>query len=334
MRRKRSEIKGSGARKATLKEVAAEAGVSIATVSYVLNNTRPIGEGTKQRVLETVRKLGYEPNKSARAMRTGRSGDIGLIVPDITNPYFSALAESVTKAASKNGRSVYLLSSNGMEKNERAAIESLAHGGVDGVIWFPNYDEDTYADADIDLPIVVIDRNLPAYDLVHAEYKTGGRLAAKYLISKGHKRVGLIEGPQNISSSRQRSEGFVEAIAEGAKLTWRVENPFSFEISEPAVTLIKKRNVSAIMCGSDAIAVGLLQFLREARIACPDEIAVVGYNDVSMASLVHPALTSIKMPIAEMGSEAVELLLRRIENFSSSRRRTVLGVSLTERDSA
>lgn len=318
----------------TLKDVAKEAGVSIATVSYVLNNAREMPEPTRQLVLKTVEKLGYRPNKSARAMRTGRSGDIGLIVPDITNSYFAELAQSVTSAATKMNRNVYLLSSNGLPSNERSAIESLAKGGVDGVIWFPNADEDAYRGKDIDLPMVVIDRNLPSYDLVHAEYESGGRLAAEYLASKGHTRVGLIEGPQSISSSQQRSEGFIKGLSKKMKLVWRVENSFSFDIEAAASKLIKKKNVSAVMCGSDAIAIGLIRFLREHNISCPEEIAVIGFNDTAMSSLVYPSLTTIKMPVSDMGVEAVELLLRRIDDFSSSRRRTILGVSIIERDSA
>ncbi|MEM9880121.1 MAG: LacI family DNA-binding transcriptional regulator [Pseudomonadota bacterium] len=326
--------KGPEPGKTTLKDVAAAAGVSIATVSYVLNKKKPIGVEKTKRVLDSVERLGYRPSKHAIAMRTGRSGDIGLVLPDLTTSYFAALAESVTLAAAQRGSNVYLISTNGLKSNERTAIESLSKGGVDGVIWFPNFDEDTYSGAPMDLPVVVIDRNLAAYDVVHADYRRGGMLAAQFLCSKGHHKIGLIEGPQNISSSFERSAGFTAALSSHADLLWRIEHGFRYDIEHAALKLIAQKDVTAIMCGNDTIAIGVLRVLRQLGIACPQAISVMGFNDTQMSALVYPSLTTVKMPIQEMGFEAVDILTSRIANRAGTRRRCVLDVCVVERESA
>jgi LacI family transcriptional regulator len=319
--------------KVTLKEVAREAGVSLATASYALNGKSEVGEGTRAHVLEVAHRLGYQANLSARAMKTGRTGAIGLIIPNITNPLFARLAQSVTSAAEDHGAAVLLVDSEGSKEAEFEAIERLGQHGADGLIWFPVNDEGRMRAGAFDKPIVVLDRNLPGFDQVHAEYAEGGRLAGEHLVALGHRRIGLLNGPGDVLNSRQRAEGVRAAVVHSAEIIWSLEHPYVPELGAQALDLLARKEVTAIACGNDLIALGAMAALRDLGLAPGKDVSVIGFDDIELCRLVWPRLSSVRLPIAEMGAAAVERLMSRIKKPDMAHQKVLLGVSLSARES-
>ena len=321
-------------RRATVRDVAEHANVSVTTVSYTLNNRGSIGEETRQRVLKAAKKLGYQQNRAARAMKTGRSNILGLVFPNIVNPFFASLAQSVLLEAQRQGYQVFLVDTEGSYDSEKRAVQNLMQQGVDGIVVFPVDDSDDFLSGAAEVPIVVLDRNVANVDLVQAEYYAGGRMIADYLQELGHRRFGMLDGPQIVASARTRSKGFVDSLKKGAKLAWRLEQPYEMSLTQKALDRLDT-SVSAIVCGNDLIAIATILALRSRGIAVPESVSVVGFDDILFASKVSPTLTTIRMPANEMGIEAVNLLKRRLDDpgMSTARNRVLLDVELIERAS-
>ena len=203
----------SNKNRVTVHDVAKAAGVSIATVSYVLNDSGSISDEVRKKVRKIANKLGYRQNRAARAMKMGRSDIIGLVIPNIENPFFSTLAQSILLEAQRHNFQVFLIDTEGSHKTEQKAIQGLVQQGVDGIIVFPIDDSDPVDGKVLGVPVVVLDRESRDNDLVQAEYAEGGRILAEHLLGLGHTRFGILEGPQVASSARQRSDGFTNAVA-------------------------------------------------------------------------------------------------------------------------
>jgi len=320
-------------RRATLKEVAKAAGVSLASASYAINGAGSVGEATREHILKVAAQLGYRPNQSAKAMKTGRTGALGLILPDLTNPFFPNLAQGVIQAARAHGYSVFLTDTEGSPEAEQRAVSLLIDHGVDGVVWFPIADTDTVGKLIEGTPTVVLDRNLPGYDVIQADYADGGRLAAEHLIEAGHVNIGVISGPHAASSARQRAEAAIAVVRGRANLSWHVHNAFSLDL-EPSVTAaLETRTATAVIAGADLIAIGAMRHIRAIGLSVPDDVSVVGFDDIPWAQLHTPALTTIDMPVEEMAAAAVETLVRRMAHKTEPRRRVMFNVALVERDS-
>lgn len=319
----------------TVHDVANAAGVSIATVSYVLNNRGSVSDDVRKKVRKAATKLGYQRNRAARAMKMGRSSIIGLVIPNIENPFFATLAQAVLQECQRKDYQVFLVDTEGSHESETKAIEGLVSQGVDGIIVFPIDDSVLRSVSKAELPVVVLDRDTPELDLVQAEYREGGRLLAEHLQLLGHKRFGLLDGPQFVTSARERSEGFVDALGKGTKVVWREDHPFEMTLTESAKKLLSKDNVTAIFCGNDLIALAAIAFLRSIGISTPADVSVVGFDDIRFAEMMSPALTTVRMPVANMGVEAVNLLVRRLQQAepSTSRNRIVLDVEMVVRES-
>ncbi len=320
----------------TVHDVAREAGVSIATVSYTLNDGGSISIEMRKKVRKAANKLGYRQNRAARAMKMGRSDIIGLVIPNIENPFFATLAQAVLFECQRQSFQVFLIDTEGSHESEAKAMQGLVQQGVDGIIVFPIDDTDIDSPAALDVPVVVLDRDSADRDLVQAEFAEGGRLLAEHLLELGHTRFGILEGPQSVASSRARTEGFIDAVGTDATVVWRHEHPFTLTLTENAKRQLKKDDVTAIMCGNDLIAMGVIQFLQEQGITIPESVSVVGFDDIQFAKIISPALTTVRMPIAQMGIEAVNLLMRRLRASESvgSRSRVILDVELVVRASS
>ena len=318
----------------TLKDVAKSAGVSLASASYAINKTGSLSEDTRAHVLKVAEELGYRQNLAARAARTGRTGAIGFVVPDMTNPFFPSLAQSIVQRARQNGYSVFVTDTEGDQAQEEEVIRQLVDRGVDGIVWFPIKDENSIESIAGDLPIIVIDRTVNGFECIQADYAQGGQLAANYLLASGHDRIGVIAGPMDVRSMRERCGAAIEAINRASALAYSVENAFSTELSGDVASAIESRAATAVFCGSDMIAVGVMGHARKLGIAIPDELAVVGFDDIPWAEYCTPALTTIELPVDEMASEAVDALLRKLDGENESNRRVVFGVCLIERESA
>jgi LacI family transcriptional regulator len=320
-------------RRATLKEVAHAAGVSLASASYAVNGTGSLGEATRRHVLEVAARLGYRQNLSARAMRTGKTGAIGLVLPDLTNPFFPTLAQSVIQTARQHAYRVFVTDTEGSSELEAESIELLVRHGVDGIVWFPIRDRDTARESLADVPTVVIDRTIPGLESIQADYAGGGRLAADHLLACGHRSIGVISGPRDVLSMRQRCDAAIERIRARGRLAFDVSNAFALDLEPEVKEAIRSRSATAVFCGADLIALGVIDYARSIRLAVPGQLSVIGFDDIPWAQLSSPRLTTIDMPLGDMAAEAVESVLRRADESRESRRKIVFDTTLVERDS-
>jgi LacI family transcriptional regulator len=320
----------------TLKELAKEAGVSVASASYALNGNGSVGVQMREHILEVARRIGYRQNATARAMKMGRSKALGLVLPDLTNPFFPSFAQAVVQTARDHQYGVFLIDTEGSEDLESDALTMLADRGVDGIIWFPVRDVDTSRGVLADVPTVVVDRSIPGFDTVLADYAHGGRLAAACLIEAGHRRIGVISGPDDISCMRERCDAAVDYIERHGEVAFRVVNAFSIDLEPTVVEALDTGDATAVFAGADVIALGVLRHLANRGRSAPQDLSVIGFDDISWSELSSPPLTTIDMPLYAMAVEAVQAVLRRIENGEGGegpRRSAVLGTSLVSRAS-
>ena len=318
----------------TLKDVAKEVGVSVATVSYVLNNTGSVGETVSKQVLAAVKKLGYTPNRRAQAMRTGFSQSIGLVLPDLTNPFFPELAQKVEDEARKQGIAVVLIDSQNNIEAETQGLSILAQQSVDGIIWCPVGNVTHEKKAATNCPIVLIDRPSQGFDVVHANYRAGGAIAAEHALQLGHTKIGLLSGPQNIESAIQRRNGFVEQAKNKLDIVWEIEVPFTTELNAAALTALASKEATFIFAADDLIAIGAINALMDIGLNVPNDVSVIGFDNIPWATMIRPKLTTISQPIADIGKVAVDILVQRIHDPEKTVCSFILDVNLIVRDSA
>ncbi len=325
--------KNSNRRRPTLQDVARKAGVSAATVSYVLNGTGSVGKDVQKLVREAAKSIRYRVNHVARATRTGQTHSIGLILPDLNNPFFPEMAHVVQAAARRAGYAVFLIDSEGDTEIERTGAEDLIGRGVEGIVWFPASELDTLAELRDDVPIVVVDRPLPNYDTVSSDYDEGGAMLAAHIIASGHKRIGMVVGPQSLSSANQRREGFVCSVGKSGKIVWEVENEFSIKLSAETREQLDDESATVIVCGNDLIAIGVMHELHEQGRRVPDDVSVVGFDDIPWAGYSIPGLSTVRQPFGALGKQAADLLIRRISGDDSPVLSLKLGMRLVPRGS-
>lgn len=302
---------------ATIKEVSLLAGVSVATVSRVANGNRWVAVETQQRVKEAMKELGYQPNTSARALATNRTETIGMIVGDLSGPFYGDLMHRVEKTVRSQGKHLILTSSHGNLEDERDAIEFLLRRQVDALI----LQVDSLSDADliaiterIRTPIVLVNRYVPelAQHCVYINNETGGRLITEYFIQQGHREIACITGPLYKPDSRDRLQGFRQALDQ-AKLSfhqdWVVESDFTESGGSSAMERLLKRssNCTAVFCENDLMAYGAIRYAKSQGIQVPQQLSVAGYDDIVMSAYIDPSLTTIHVPIGDMGEQAGKL---------------------------
>lgn len=308
--------------------------MSVATVSNVLNDKPNVGPAVRARVLRAVKQLGYRPHRAAQAMRHGRTRAIGLVLPDLTNPFFPQLAQAVESTARNLGLLVCLIDSQGGAEGESDGWTLLSQHGVDGVIWCPVGPHVPAPVRDMGRPVVLIDRPRPGFAAVHSNYVMGGKLLAEYALRQGHTRVGLLSGPSNLESARQRRNGFVRAFPQRIDIAWEVRVRFDGVLTREARdALLRRRRATLIVAGNDLIAINAIHFLAEHNVNVPEDVSVTGFDDISWAKVVSPRLTTIAQPLAAIGTRAVELLQERMAGAAIPSRATAFDVTLVERDS-
>ena len=306
-----------GLKRVTLKDVARTADVSLASASYALNGTGSLGEAVRAHILKVADDLGYRRNLSARAMRTGKTGAIGVVVPDFSNPFFTALVQFVMKSARQAGYCVFVTDTENSETLEQEAFRRMIDRGVDGVVWFPIRDVNTVEAESRRVPTLLIDRSIPGLASIRADYAGGGRRAADHLMAQGHERIGIISGPMEVASMRARIEGAAAAL--GGRLVFTIASSFSMELEPAAVEAIISRRATAIFAGTDLIAMGVVRAAQTAGLNVPSDVAVIGFGDMPWAQMANPPLSSIEMPLEDMAAEAVDALLQRIEGANAPR---------------
>ncbi len=307
-------------KRVTLKDVARAADVSLASASYALNGTGSLGEAVRAHILKIADELGYRRNLSARAMRTGRTGAIGVVVPDFSNPFFTALVQFVMRAARQAGYCVFVTDTENSETLEREAFRRMIDRGVDGVVWFPIRDVNTVEVESHRVPTLLLDRSIAGLASIRADYAGGGRRAAEHLIAHGHRRIGVISGPMEVASMRARIEGAISVIEAKAELAFNVTNAFSMELDPPARIAVLSEEATAVFAGTDLIALGVVRAAQMAGVRVPQDLSVIGFGDMPWSQMSQPALTSIEMPLEDMATEAVEALLRRIDGDAAADR--------------
>jgi LacI family transcriptional regulator len=329
-RRLGAEHHEGGTPVATLRDVARDAGVSIASASHALNGTKPVSDELRRRVQAAAARVGYVPHAQARSLRTGRSRTIGVLLPDLGNPFFPALLQAVCTAANDAGYGTLVADAGDTEAGERAALELLAAQRVDGVVWAPR----DVPGAPPDLPTVTVDRSAEGCDGVASDHRGSGRLQARHLRAAGRTRPVVLNGPSRVPSARERAAGFRDGW-DGA-IAFEAEVPFDHRLpAEVRAALVAgDADFDAVVCANDAIAFGVLRLLHRCGRRVPEDVAVIGVDDIAFAELAEPALTTVRQPLSELGREAVRLLIERIDGREGSPRRVMLPVELIVRGSS
>ena len=326
----------------TISEVAQKAGVSSSTVSHVINNTRFVSPETRKRVEMVIAELGYRPNILARSLRVGETKTIGLILPDSANPFFAESGRQLEEAAFQSGYSLILCNTDGDLVKEKCYTEVLLNKQVDGIIFMATGDDMQSLRELVSrqLPVVIVDRFMDHMELdeVVTDNHQSGYLATNFLITNGHRRIAIIRGPSNITPSAQRVTGYHQALTEANLLAdpaLEATGDFRAESGYLAAQqlLKQKQPPSAIFACNDLMAIGALRAIHEAGLRVPEDISLIGHDDIEMASYIQPTLTTIAQPITQLAETAIQWLVERIELPSLPPRQTVLANRLVERQS-
>ena len=308
--------------KPTAKDVAREAGVSVSTVSRALSGRARISEATKRRVLETADRLGWSPNLVARSLVNRGTRTLALFMPDITNPFFAAIARGVADAVDANGYALVLCNTDGSLDGHSRYAGLLRGSFVDGVVLCGTAGptEELAGLIPAGLPTVVVDGVVPGLkaDSVRVDNRFGGVLATQHLISLGCSRILHLGGPRGALTAEERWMGYREALGDRYDPGLVSRGPFRAESGYVRTRAALREGLvfDGIFAANDLLALGALQALGEAGRAVPEEVKVVGFDDIYMASLSRPQLTTVAQPTYRMGTIAGRMLLERL---SSSR---------------
>ncbi len=328
---------------ATIKDVAKLAGVSPATVSAAISGKGYIRDTTRQRVMRAVEQLGYAPDGVAQSLRRRTTHTLGLVVPDITNPFYTELTDAVERAARALGYAIVLCGSGHDAERERQLLQLLRTRRVDGIILAPFGTNDAYARVKpvVDgFPLVLVN-NAPERlqaDTIVIDNFVAGYKATRHILDQGHRRIATIAGPQHTLTGRERLRGVVEALAERDLQLEERYLRFGGFLQDEAhracdALLALDEPPTAIFAANNHMVVGtMLSIARHGR-ACPDDISVAGVDDFRWAEAFRPRLTTIRQPVEAMGAEAVRLVLQRIDRYEGQRVQIVFEPELVCRES-
>ena len=321
---------------ATIREVAQLAGVSPATVSRVMNGTAKVDEEKRKRVEDAIRETGFKPNKLARALFKNSSGLIGLIVPNIDNPFFNEIAKAIEEEAYNKGLHIVLCSSGNNTQKEADNIQMLEQMKADGIILITNGNHTGRMIEKCSLPVIVVDRHITdCGEIAHieADHYQGGKLATEFLVKCGCRSIVCLRGPQEFTSGRLRYQGYCDVCRENGIPERYVDTKYSFESGIKAAYEMLERfsETDGIVAANDMVAISSYKVLRSKGIRVPEDIQIVGFDDIRFSSLVSPAVTTIHQPITEMGKRAVEIIFRYAEGSEYSEK-NVFDVYLVERE--
>lgn len=310
----------------TIADIAREAGVSIATVSRVMNKTKPVSEELRQRVFDIVEKNNYKPNSLAQGLVTKQTHMIGVIIPDISNTVFGELTKGINSVCEKNGYTIMVCESGGKQKKELNLLEIMADKKMDGVL-FAGVDVNDKLVASMkekEYPVLLVTQEASggeglihtvAHDNIQAVYD-----AVDFLIQNGHKRIAFIGGPENdYSSGQKRLIGFQQVLKDrGITIpeAYIEHGDFSFESGQSCMKKIYEENSvlpTAVMACSDLMAMGAIQFLKHSKLKIPDDISVMGFDDMKLSTYFRPELTTVRISYFDEGAQAAERLIKLIQ---------------------
>lgn len=318
---------------ATIKEVAITAGVSVATVSRVLNQNGYVHEDTRKKVDEAIRQLNYTPNEVARSLYKRKSKLIGLLLPDITNPYFPQLARGVEDQMQENEYRLIFGNSDESLQKEMDYIQTFVQNNVVGVISSTN-DPDADIYTGLKIPVVFLDRTSNDRPSVYADGREGGGIAAREIIQRGSKRIIVLQGPAHVRPAIDRFEGAIEVLDKQG-VNYSVLETTSFSLTEAedwAQELFRKYpDTDGIIASNDMVASAVLQEAHRLGKRVPEDVQIIGFDDIPLSRLLAPSLSTIHQPAYEMGREAARLLIQLIEGEHVERNSMKFPVEFIER---
>lgn len=321
---------------ANIKDVAERSGVTVTTVSRVLNNRGYISEATRQKVYKAMEELNYQPNEIARALLKRKSNLIGLIIPNVSHPFFAELTNYIEYYAHKNGYKILLCNAYQDSKKEKDYIDMLKRNQVDGII-MGSHTLETFEYLNLSLPIVAVDRFLSEdIPYISSDNYNGGALATKLLIEKGCKKIAHISGPLSLNTPANERYKAFEDVAKENNIPYVVTettlNSFHKEEYERIIYKLFKEHgdIDGIFASSDLIAASIIKVSNSLEKSIPENLKIIGYDDISIASLIVPPITTIRQPIEEIAQLAVETIINQL-NGKKVELETILPIELIER---
>ncbi|GAB0116867.1 LacI family DNA-binding transcriptional regulator [Acidisoma sp. 7E03] len=315
------------ARRPTIRDVARAAGVAVSTVSYVINRSGQVSAETRLRVNSAIHALRYEPNLLARNLKAGRAGSIGLIAPDLRNPYFAAVSSGVQEIAQARDMLLVLCTTQSTQQWENYYSQVLRARRLDGLIFLsgsgmltPSLMELIQNDS-----VVLVDERLPGLEVpsVVSTNRRGARTVADHVLKNGHRRVAIVAGPPSLWTSGQRMSGYREALAAAAidpdsvpVMAGDYQQKSGYEAARILLGVPEAERPTALICANDLMAIGVMVYCREQGLEVPKDVSVCGFDDIPLASLVQPGLTSVDQGAEQLGRSACRLLLRLIAPHS------------------
>ncbi len=327
---------------ATIKDVAAIAGVSFTTVSHVVNNTRPVSADVRAKVERAISQLNYVPSAVARSLKAKTTATIGLVVPNSSDPYFAELARGIEDGCAREGYCMFFCNSDDDPAKQRNYLRVLQEKRIDGLIVASAGEDAVLAAslADAREPLVVVDRNIEGLlaDLVQIDHERGAYLATRHLLELGHVRIGCITGPVSTAVSAMRVHGFIRAMSErGIEIEPAaiVESDFSGPGGQDAAgRLFDTVRPSAIFACNDMMGIGALRVAAERGIAVPGQCSIIGFDDIELAAYTYPALSTVGQSVRALGEAAANMLIARINgSMSGPTQRRVVSPRLVLRES-
>lgn len=328
---------------ATIKEVARRAKVSVGTVSNVLSGAVPVSEALRERVMSVIRDLDYHPNHVARSLKIRQTKMLGMVVSDLTNPFFPQVVRGAEDAAWKNHYMLLTFNCDDQVERERQVFSALRTRRVDGILLVA---ASTAGDlshirsaVEAGIPVVCLDRALDEIplDAVTVDNTGGSKLAVEHLIRAGHRRIGIITGSLHLQIAQDRLEGYRQAL-DGAGIAHSpdliADGHFRLEAGREAALKLLDQRPTAVFASNAMMALGLMRALDERGLRCPDDVAVVTFDDPVFSEALRPTLTAVAQPSYELGLRGAELLLSRIGDPQMARTHLVLNGELRVRESS
>ena len=329
----------------SIDDIAKYAGVSKSTVSRILSNKGKFAEDTRDKVLQVVKKLNYSPSMIARSLRNRRTKAVGLLLPNIANPFFSEIMKGVEDVASENGYVVILCSSNEDTEKEFMYFHIFENRWIDGIIYSgvtgtKEEAQNIRVVLEQEIPVVLMDREIEDYfaSVVMIDNEKAAYDATTYCLELGHKRIGFIAAPLKVRIFAKRLEGYRKALQKyGIEFDESLVVEDNMTIKSGSLAgkelLARKDPPTAIFGSNDLMAIGAIKEIQGSGLKVPENISIIGFDDILTASLVTPSLTTIAQPKYEMGVEAMNLLIRMIEKKGASKSKIVLDTQLVVRES-
>lgn len=317
----------------TIRDVARRAGVAPTTVSRVINNSGYVSQPTRERVEAAVADLGYVPNTLARSLRFKKTNTLALVLPDITNPFWTTLARGVEDAASDRGFNVIFCNTDESEAEQEKYLTILLQKQIDGIVLAPA--RSTAGPVELvqrqGVPVVVVDRQVPSaqVDVVRGDSERGAYLLVGYLVALGHRRISILTGPRGVSTAEDRVAGYQKALAEGG-LDIDSDQVLYGEFTQASGYGMTQRVLTAglrptaLFAANNFIAIGALRALHDAGLRVPEDITLVSFDDMPQAFVIDPFLTVAAQPAYQMGHQATELLLARLSGSAPAGHQHVL----------